>query len=630
MNKFFFVFLALFSALDAQVSSLDIENIKNEQLDLIRSEMKDLQETSIDDVIVPDFKKVTIEPSPSKKVSSEFFGYDYFTNDVSFVDNMPPPADFRLGPGDEIVISMWGDITSRETYTLNSEGNIFYDKIGFINLSGMTIFQAEEAIVLKLSKIYSTLSNSSPSTQLDVELGKVLSMNIYFSGEVLNPGLHLIHPFSDIFVALISAGGVANSGSLRNIEIIRNSNVVETVDLYSFFTDGKSNFSKLKLIDGDVIHVPVVEKRVEIKGSILKPSKYELLPNEFFEDLINFSGGLTPNASSLIVLDRTIPFNQRLSDDNATTSMNIDYKNSSLISLENGDIIDIKPIGFSPSKVRVFGKVKNPGEYSAMNSSLKDILDFAGGFNDPLFRKSINDEIIVLRLDENQFYAQEYKVKYKDSAAFIMNPGDKIFVYENINYNRSYTYSVEGEVNRPGRYPFQKGVTIKDAIAKAGGLTEISNFDNIIILQEFSEVDEDGNIIITSNSVANASLDFEIADNTLIKALPVENVINVSGNVYNPGLISYSPGMTMYDAIEMAGGYKPYSLKNRAYVIRANGEREKVNIFRGRAKRLFAGDSIFIPANPNPSDFDITTFIADLSSTLANIAAIFVIVNNNN
>ena len=302
----------------------------------------------------------------------------------------------------------------------------------------MTIFQAEEAIISKLSRIYSTLSNSSPSTQLDVELGKVLSMNIYFSGEVLNPGLHLIHPFSDIFVALISAGGVANSGSLRNIEIIRNSNVVETVDLYSFFTDGKSNFSKLKLVDGDVIHVPVVEKRVEIKGSIFKPSKYELLPNEFFEDLINFSGGLTPNASSLIVLDRTIPLNQRSSDDNATTSMNIDYKknSSSLISLENGDIINIKPIGFSQSKVRVFGKVKNPGEYSAMNSSLKDILDFAGGFNDPLFRKSINNEIIILRLDENQFYAQEYKVKYKDSAAFIMNPGDKIFVYENTNYNR--------------------------------------------------------------------------------------------------------------------------------------------------------------------------------------------------
>ena len=130
--------------------------------------------------------------------------------------------------------------------------------------------------------------------------------------------------------------------------------------------------------------------------------------------------------------------------------MNIDYKNSSLISLENADVINVKSISVSQSKVIVYGKVKNPGEYSAMNSSLKDILDFAGGFNDPLFRKSINNEIIILRLDENQFYAQEYKVKYKDSAAFIMNPGDKIFVYENTNYNRSYTYSVEGEVGRPG------------------------------------------------------------------------------------------------------------------------------------------------------------------------------------
>ena len=623
-------FLALFSALDAQVSSLDIENIKNQQLDLIRDEIKDFQDSETDDVIAPDFKEVTVVPETLKEVPSEFFGYDYFTNDVSFVDNIPPPSDFRLGPGDEIIISMWGDITSREIYTLNSEGNIFYDKIGFINLSGMTIFQAEETIVSKLSKIYSTLSNSSPSTQLDVELGKVLSMNIYFSGEVLNPGLHLIHPFSDIFVALISAGGVANSGSLRNIEIIRNNNVIETVDLYSFFTDGKSNFSKLKLIDGDVIHVPVVKKRVEIKGNILKPSKYELLPNEFLEDLINFSGGLTPNASSLIVLDRTIPIYERFSDDNATTSMNIDYKNSSSISLENGDIIDIKTIGVSQSKVRVFGKVKNPGEYSAMNSSLKDILDFAGGFNDPLFRKSIDDEIIILRLDENQFYAKEFNVQYKDSAAFIMNPGDKIFVYENTNYNKSYTFSVEGEVNRPGRYPFKKGITVKDAIAAAGGLTEVGNLKNIVILQEFSEVDDDGNIISTSNSVANASLDFEIADNTIIKALPVENVINVLGNVYNPGLIGYERGMTMYDAIEMAGGYRPYSLKKRAYVIRANGEREKSNIFRGRAKSVFPGDSIFVPVNPSPSDFDITSFIADLSSTLANIAAILIIADNNN
>ncbi len=263
----------------------------------------------------------------------------------------------------------------------------------------------------------------------------------------------------------------------------------------------------------------------------------------------------------MIVLDRTIPINERSSDDNATTSMNIDYKNSSSISLENGDIIDIKTISKSQSKVRVFGKVKNPGEYSAMNSSLKDILDFAGGFNDPVFRKSVNDEIIIMRLDESQFYPREYKVKYKDSAAFMMNPNDQIFVYENTNFNTSYSFSIEGEVKRPGRYPFRQGITVKDAIVSAGGLTELGNLKNIVVLQEFSEIDDEGNIVITSSSVANSSLDFEIANNTIIKALPVENVINVLGNVYNPGLISFAKGMTMYDAIQLAGGYKPNSLK---------------------------------------------------------------------
>ena len=187
-----------------------------------------------------------------------------------------------------------------------------------------------------------------------------------------------------------------------------------------------------------MIHVPTVKKRIEIKGSVLKPKKYELLHDETLEDLIEFSGGTSPNASSLIVLDRIIPFNDRFSDDNATTSMNIDYKNSSDIILENGDIIDIKSIGLVQSKVRVYGKVKNPGEYSATNSSLKDILDYAGGFNDPIYSKSINDEIVVVRLDENQYYAKEFQVNYKDSANFIMKANDKIFVYENINYNKTF------------------------------------------------------------------------------------------------------------------------------------------------------------------------------------------------
>ena len=119
-----------------------------------------------------------------------------------------------------------------------------------------------------------------------------------------------------------------------------------------------------------------------------------------------------------------------------------------------------------------------------------------------------------------------------------------------------------------------------------------------------------------------------MSQNSVIKAIPFENVVKVEGNVYNPGLVAFEKGLTMHGAIVQAGGYKPDSLLKRSYVKRANGEVDKASIFRGRTKRLKPGDTVFVPLNPDPSDFDLTIFLADLSSTLANIAAILLIVDN--
>ena len=134
------------------------------------------------------------------------------------------------------------------------------------------------------------LSYPSHCFELAVEVGRLKSINVYFSGEIENPGINLIHPFSDIFSAIVQAGGIKNEGSLRNIEIIRSGKKIAIVDFYSFFIDGESNFSNLRLVDGDIIHIPVVKKRVKIAGNILKPKNYELQPNEFLEHLIQFSG----------------------------------------------------------------------------------------------------------------------------------------------------------------------------------------------------------------------------------------------------------------------------------------------------------------------------------------------------
>ena len=152
--------------------------------------------------------------------------------------------------------------------------------------------------------------------------------------------------------------------------------------------------------------------------------------------------------------------------------------------------------------------------------------------------------------------------------------------------------------------------------------------NNVIIYQEFTELQDNGIEVTRVQDVANVDLDFQLGSNSVIKALPYENVISVEGNVYNPGLVAYDRGLTMAKAIIQAGGYKPYSMKKRTYVRRANGEIDKANIFRGRTKRLFPGDTVVVPVDPDPSDFDITTFVADMSTTLANIAAILLIVDN--
>ena len=631
MKRKFFIIPLFFYVIQAQVSISDINQIGNQKLDDLKEELISQQNASEASKIVNDVESAPVQiiNENTKKIDDIYFGYNYFKSDINFFDNIPTPADFKLGAGDEIILSLWGETNLRERFVINKEGLIYYENIGFINLSNKTVKEAELHLVNELSKIYSTLKDNENPTRLMIELGKLKSLNIYFSGEIAKPGVQLVHPFSDIFVALIQAGGVNIEGSLRNIQLIRDNKIISSVDFYDFFSKGVNDFSSLRLIDGDIIHIPTIENRVEISGAVLRPGFYELLETEDLNKLIDYAAGLSPKASSYVTIDTVKPINERSSQDDIISSLNVDITKDE-ISLNNGDLVIVRKVGESSSKIQVFGRVKTPGKYSATNMSLKNILDIAGGFDDPVFRKTINDNIVILRKDENQFYSKEFIINYSDADSFSLNIDDKIFVYEDINYRNNFTYRIEGEINRPGTYALKKGTTLQEAINLAGGLTELATPDNIIVTQEFTNIDLNGDETSVFENVANASLDFELSQNSVVKILPYENVVSVEGNVYNPGLVAFEKGMTMSKAIIQAGGYKPYSLKKRAYVKRANGEVDKANFFRGRTKRLLPGDTVFVPLNPNPSDFDLTTFVADLSTTLANLAAIFLIVDNQN
>lgn len=624
------IFILFLSTIFAQVSVSDLNRLSNQQLDAIRAELQsDTQPVNDISQLENTSAPVLITPMDNI-ISEEYFGYNYLKKDISFFDNVPTPADYKLGPGDEIIISLWGENNSRESFTLNKDGMIYYNNIGFINLSNNTLESAEILLTEELSRIYSTLKDINNPTTLMLELGQLKSINIYFSGHIENPGINLVHPFSDIFSAIVQAGGIDNNGSLRTVQLIRNNQIITTVDFYSFFMNGTNTFSNIKLIDGDTIHIPSFKNRISISGEVNRPSSYELLSNESILDLIGYASGFSSDASSTLILNQIIPVEKRFSDDNARTSIALDFKNSKSTSLNNGDNVNVLPISDVDVNVEIFGRIKSPGVYPASsNRSLKYVLDIAGGFDDPIFRKTIREnEITILRKDENQFYSLEILTSYKDADKLQLMPNDKIFIYEDINYRNNFTYRVEGEVNKPGTFPLTAGTTVSQALEKAQGLTELSTLDNIIVYQEFTEIQDDGTEVTQIKDVASVSLDFVLGSRSVIKALPFENVINVEGNVYNPGLVAYDRGITMSKAIIQAGGYKPYSMKKRAYVRKANGEIDKANLFRGRTKRLSPGDTVVVPVNPDPSDFDITAFVADLSTTLANIAAILLIVDN--
>ena len=632
--KHIYIIIFFLSTIFAQVSISDINKLSNQQLDAFKEELQANKTESILESIPAESNMsspVSITSTAAAITSEDYFGYNYFRKDISFFDNIPTPADYKLGPGDEIIISLWGENNSRKNMTINKDGMIYYENIGFINLSNKTLEAAEMLLIEELSRTYSTLKDKNNPTMLMLELGKLKSINIYFSGHIENPGINLVHPFSDIFSAIVQAGGVSNSGSLREVQLIRNDQIISTVDFYSFFMDGKNTFADIKLIDGDVIHIPNVKNRISISGQINRPSTYELLSNESVSDIIIYASGFTSDASSTLILNQIIPVNKRTSDDNARTSISINFKNKELITLNNGDTIRVPSISEVDSQVIVYGRVKSPGSYPGVNTTLKNVLDIAGGFDDPLFRKTIReDEILILRQDNKKFYSTEILVAYKDSDQISLQPNDKIFVYEDIHYKNNFTYRIEGEVFKPGTYPLSSAsITVGEALALAGGITELSSVRNLTVKQEFTSVDEDGNEITSSETVNNVNLDFKIGINSVIIASPTENVVRVEGNVYNPGLITYTEGATLPRYIELAGGHKPDSIKRKIHIKRANGNIERNGrITLGLGKRIYPGDTIIVPVNPDPQDFDITTFLADFSTTLANVAAILLVIEN--
>ena len=346
----------------------DLQRLQKEYENLTKNrtqiplDVPSLENTTVSDprnILNPAFQfESSITDSIQKEIIDRYFGYDFFTNkdSIAFWESLPLSSDYILGPGDEVVISLWGETQLRKTYVISKDGKIFDDKVGVLFISGKSIVDVKNYLKDQFSTKYSTLSGAKPSSFIDITLGELRSINVSFVGEVHNPGQYPIHSLSNLITSLMQIGGIDTSGTLREIKIIRDNETFANIDLYKFLLRGEIN-DDIQLLDQDIVLVSMRNSTVEIDSSIARPGIYEMLPNETLGDLIKFAGGFTPFSSKNIIVNR-LNYSRDEKAYLGPENYYLDYTSSKNFTIENGDRVIVRKIETFTKKVEIVGQVK--------------------------------------------------------------------------------------------------------------------------------------------------------------------------------------------------------------------------------------------------------------------------------
>jgi len=283
-----------------------------------------------------------------------YFGYDFFIDIPTTYSpsvNIPIPSDYIVGPGDNIKVILFGNENTQFTSEVSREGNILFPRIGPISVAGLRFSEMKEMIK-------QIVSSQIIGTQASVTLGELRSINVFVLGEANKPGMFTITSLSTLTNAIFSSGGIATTGSLRNIQLKREGRIVSTFDFYDLLLKGDTT-NDMRLLEGDVVFIPPITKTVGIQGEVSRPGIYELKEDESLGDLIGFSGNLKPKAdvysSSIERIDSSVNGYKLI-------PINIDKSIPSNLSLNNGDVIKINPILESiKNAILVSGHAQKPG-----------------------------------------------------------------------------------------------------------------------------------------------------------------------------------------------------------------------------------------------------------------------------
>lgn len=547
----------------------------------------------VQETVVKEENKSETKVEVQAKSTSEnlqYFGYDVFQNNAkAFAPNESGPIDpgYLIGPGDVLRLYIWGSVELQYELTVDKEGRIFIPVAGQVFVSGIEYKNLQQKLTSYLSKFYDGLSQEPPTAFLDVTLAKLKPIRIYVLGEVAKPGAYNMSSFATVFNALYSFGGPLNSGSLRDIRVIRNQKIISKIDLYDYLLKGQL-IGDTRLQDNDMIFVPPRGKTVSVKGEIRRPAIYELTSEENLQKLLTYSGGLLSTAYlGRSQINRIIPFSERanskLEREVVDISLNHIVKDSADYNLYDGDILTIFPILDKVENfVTINGSVYRPGNYELSKApTLKKLIENAYGLLPETYYGKA--DIIRTRPDEtNEFITVDLQLALKDDKVnnVKLEPRDQVKIYSIYDLVDKKTVSISGYVKQPYSIPFADSLTLYDLVFRAGGLQDPFFRGKAYLLRaDLIRVNPDG---VTTRIIPfdlqellkekSVKLDLMPGDKVFIYKADVDKVVDkfvtIEGEVKKPGQYPLNTNMTIPDLILQAGGYTEQSLRTEAYVSR--------------------------------------------------------------
>lgn len=551
--------------------------------------------------ILPDSPGSSLGSSGNTKITpkaSRRFGSNFFENkNISEVPQLfiATPSDYRLGPGDELIINLYGASENSYSVQISRNGTVKFDRIAPIYLSGLSIASAKTRLKNRLSKLYAGLVSSDELSKVDIDvsLQKARSVVINITGQVTAPGTYTISGFSSVLNALFAAGGPNGIGSFRNIKLIRNGKVNKTIDLYDYFVNGI--YPSVYMRDQDVILVEAYNKQVNVISGFKTNGLFELKEDENLNDVLNFSGGLSSNSyKEKLFINRINSYSRSIVEISKEK-----FSNSNLV---DGDIINAKTIStLIENSISISGSVYLPGIFDLSTiSTVNDLIEAANGLNPSainkgfLYRseKGIEDEIIDLNLLDRQ----DLNINLKDQ--------DRIVVLSREDLIDLNSFKTVGYFNSPGTFTLKEGMTITNAIILSGGFKNVAN-RNLVILSRNQTSDNGTDFIrnmefsFDENYKTDNDILLEKNDIVTVRMIPFfrdSESFSISGEVNTPGEYPiYKQNFNLKDAFENIKFTNDANI-SQVFIRRDN---IKIPISSNNSFLLKNGDNVVVPKYDN-------------------------------